>query len=149
MRQLWRSSGSFSIHYQIREATSQGRIEYQTFIIYLILNDVRYLHKGIFTRATSQVSTFQMCNFPKAFLGATGSNGGRALRLEQARGMSAAAKTDLGNCTFGKLLLMKIPLEKYPCEVAAWEKVFWKVPNIYLIISYIIDITNTLCEPNI
>ena len=46
----------------------------------------------------------------------------RALRLVQARGQSAVARTDLGsfrmvNCIFGKL-----PLEKYPWEVAAWEK---------------------------
>ena len=42
----------------------------------------------------------------------------RALRLVQARGQSAVARTDLGscslgNCTFGKLPLGKIPLGKY------------------------------------
>ena len=41
------------------------------------------------------------------------------LQLEQARGPSAAARTNLGscrleNCTFGKLLIGKLPLGKRP-----------------------------------
>ena len=37
----------------------------------------------------------------------------RALRLGWASWPSAAARTDLGNCTFGKLPLGKNPLVKY------------------------------------
>ena len=90
--------------------------------------------------ATSQMFIFSSGNFPKDKLGPLGPSalgwgkdwlGGWALRLEQARGPSAVAMTYLGNCSlenckFGKLPLRKIPLQ----EVAAWKKVFGKVPNI-------------------
>ena len=56
-----------------------------------------YFAKGIFPRATFQVSIF---NFPKVRLGplngAVGCNGGREPRLVWARGPSAAARTDWG-----------------------------------------------------
>ena len=58
------------------------------------------------------------------------------LRLEQARGPSAAARTDLeschlGNCTVGK---------KYPWKVAAFKKSHWystfKKLFLYLIVCF-------------
>ena len=36
------------------------------------------------------------------------------------REVAAWEISHLGSCYLGK----------YPCEVAAWERVFWKVPNI-------------------
>ena len=85
--------------------------------------------KAFFPKVTSQVTisqlaTSQICNFPGGNFPMvrldllrcrTGCKGGQALWLEQARGPSSAARTDLGrwrlgNCTAGKLLVGKISL---------------------------------------
>ena len=68
----------------------------------------------------------------QALWGAWDYNGGGALRLGWARGSSAAARagwgpsaaarTDLGNCTFGKLPLGKIPLESCHLGKILWVK---------------------------
>ena len=79
-----------------------------------------------------QVTTFQLCNFPsgnfpKVMIGlwdVSGCNGnqalwlgwarGRAPRLEQAGGPSAAARTDLGSCRLKKCIFRNLPFGTIP-----------------------------------
>ena len=86
--------------------------------IYLSIG-VRYFPKGIFTRATFQVTISQASTSHRlcfALWGTTGCNGGRALCLGWARGPSSSARI----WTFGKL------------PVAASEKAVGNYLSIYL-----------------
>ena len=84
----------------------------------IILNEgggvqgVRYFHKDIFPRATSQArDNFSSGNFPKVRLG-------RALWLGQTLEVSALEITHLGSWHLGNYHLESCHLEKYPWGVA-------------------------------
>ena len=83
--------------------------------LFLVSSGVRYFPKGIFPRATSQVTiskvatsqmySFPSDNFPKARLGLLRLQRDWALRVWLARGPSAAASTDLGSLHIWKVVI--------------------------------------------
>ena len=112
-----------------------------------IIQGVRYYPKGIFPRATSQVTisqvaTSQMCNFPKVRLGPLRRRrlqqvGGRVLWLGWTRKAERCSYIRLGAERCGQDRLGKLPLRKlHMWEVATWEKTFRKVPNIVYFVDF-------------
>ena len=114
---------------------------------FLASSGVRYFPKGIFPRATAQVTIskvatsqiyiFSSDNFPKVRLGLLRRHRlprDWALRIGLARGPSAAASTDLGsfrlgNCTFGKLSPRKLPLGCCRLRKSLWESTYYLSPS--------------------
>ena len=96
---------------------------FQDLVNIVTVRGVSYFPKGIFSRATSQVtiSQWQVFNFPcgdflKDRLGPLRCHKlqqGRALRLGQGK---IRGRSDFGSCNLGN----------YPWEIAAWEKSYGK-----------------------
>ena len=81
---------------------------------------LQVLFHFIYTRATSQVSISHVVAMGAERCGQDGLEG-LATPLEQARWAERCGQDRLGNCTFGKLALGKIPLGSCRLKKCVWE----------------------------